>query len=90
MVHAVGYFGSAGAAVMWIPQAVRAVRLRRQTAALAGISLAAYVMAMVFNALLLSYGLLASAGPVVLAGCVNLACATVITSVLLLSRGTPG
>jgi hypothetical protein len=81
MVQAVGYFGSAGAAVMWIPQAVRAVRLRRQTSALAGISPAAYVMAMAF-------GLLTNAGPVVLAGCVNLACATVITSVLLRSRGT--
>jgi uncharacterized protein with PQ loop repeat len=88
MIQVVGYLGSAGAAVMWIPQAVRAVRLRRHGSALAGISPATYATAMAFNALLLTYGLLADAGPVVLAGAVNLACATVIMTVVLRARGT--
>jgi hypothetical protein len=43
-------------------------------------------MAMVFNALLVSYGLLNHAGPVMLAGCINLVCASVIVSVLLRAR----
>lgn len=86
MIQVVGYLGSAGAAVMWIPQAHRAIRLRRQAAALAGISLAAYLWATVFNALLLTYGLMSHAGPVVLAGSVNLACAAVIVTTLVAAR----
>jgi uncharacterized protein with PQ loop repeat len=86
VVQAVGYLGSAGAAVMWVPQALRAVRHRRQAPALAGISPAAYLLAMAFNALLLTYGLLTHARPVVLAGSINLACATVIVTVLVLAR----
>jgi uncharacterized protein with PQ loop repeat len=88
VIQAVGYLGSAGAAVMWVPQALRAVRRRHQVSSLAGLSATAYIMAMVFNALLLTYGLLNHADPVVVAGTVNLACATVTVTVVLLARRT--
>ena len=86
MIQAVGYLGSAGAALMWVPQALRAVRHRRDPSTLAGISPAAYLVAMAFNALLLTYGALSHAGPVELAGCMNFLCASVIVSVVLLAR----
>ncbi len=73
---------------MWVPQALRAVHHRRSPATLAGISLAAYLVAIGFNALLLSYGLLSHAGPVVVAGAVNLGCAAIIVTVLLMARRT--
>jgi uncharacterized protein with PQ loop repeat len=84
VIEVVGYFGSAGAAVMWLPQVVRVIRHRNDLDALAGISAVAYLTAVLFNALLLSYGWLSHAAPVVLAGSVNLGCASVI--VLLLGR----
>lgn len=71
---------------MWVPQAVRAVRHRHQLDVLAGISLVSFTTAIVFNALLLSYGWVSDALPVVLAGAVNLACATVIVAVVLWAR----
>jgi uncharacterized protein with PQ loop repeat len=86
VIQVVGYLGSLGAAVMWIPQTHRAVRNRRDRATLAGISLTAYAVAAVFNALLVVYGLLSDAGPVVVAGAVNVVCATAIVSVLLTAR----
>ncbi|HWJ81168.1 MAG TPA: hypothetical protein VNS55_02925 [Nocardioides sp.] len=86
MIEAVGYVGSAGAALMWMPQAARALRHRRQAARLAGISASAYLWAIAFNALLLGYGLLGHAAPVVLAGSVNLACASLIVAVVLVAR----
>lgn len=88
MIQVVGYLASLGAAVMWIPQTHRAVRNRRDLATLAGISLTAYAVAAAFNALLLTYGLLSDAGPVVVAGTVNLVCATAIVAVLLHARRT--
>jgi uncharacterized protein with PQ loop repeat len=86
VIQAVGYLGSAGAALMWVPQAFRAVRHRRDPSTLAGISLVAYLVAMAFNALLLTYGVLSDAGPVQLAGCLNFVCAGVIVSVVLRAR----
>ncbi|GAA4821359.1 hypothetical protein ACFQ0K_19510 [Nocardioides caeni] len=86
MIEAVGYVGSAGAASMWIPQAWRAVRHRADPDLLAPISLATYLVAMAFNALLITYGATKSAAPVVVAGVANLVCATVIVAVLLRSR----
>jgi hypothetical protein len=86
MIQAVGYLGSAGAAVMWIPQAARAVRGRHDAATLAALSPIAYIIAIVFNALLLVYGRAASARPVELAGAVNMTCATTIVVVLLAAR----
>jgi uncharacterized protein with PQ loop repeat len=90
VIQVVGYLGSLGAAVMWIPQTHRAVRNRRDLTRLAGISLTAYVVAAVFNALLLAYGLLSDAGPVVVAGAVNLVCATAIVAVLVGARRSVG
>jgi uncharacterized protein with PQ loop repeat len=86
VIQLVGYVGSAGAAMMWIPQAHRVVRHRRRLEMLEGISLASYVAAIVFNALLVTYGSLNGAAPVVLAGTVNLACASVIATVVALQR----
>jgi uncharacterized protein with PQ loop repeat len=86
MIEAIGYVGSAGAACMWMPQAYRAIRLRHDPAALAALSTTAYATAIVFNALLLTYGVLSSAVPVALAGAINLGCATVILSVLVSVR----
>lgn len=81
MIEAIGYVGSAGAAAMWVPQAVHAVRHRHDGAAIAGISVASYSLAVVFNALLLAYGLGTHATPVVVAGVVNLLCSAVIVLV---------
>lgn len=91
MIEAIGYVGSAGAATMWLPQTARAIQHRHDAATLAGLSLRAYLTAVVFNALLLAYGLAMHAHPVTLAGAVNLVCATVIVSVLARrgSRGRP-
>ena len=90
MLQAIGYVGSAGAALMWVPQAFRAVRHRRDAQALAGISPVASLGAVLFNALLLSYGLTSDAAPVVVAGSANLVCATVIVAVLATSRRASG
>lgn len=78
MIEAIGYVGSAGAATMWLPQAVRAVRHRRDPGALASLSRTTYTVAIGFNILLATYGSLEHARPVVLAGVVNLVCASVI------------
>lgn len=86
MIEAVGYLGSAGAAVMWLPQTARALRGRHDAAALSALSPVAYLTAIVFNALLLGYGLSTQARPVELAGAVNLTCATTIVAVLAASR----
>ena len=86
MIQTIGYLGTTGAALMWVPQAVRAVRHRADIHAIAGISLTTYLLAIVFNALLLTYGLLKDATPVALAGSINLACATVIVGVVLGTR----
>lgn len=82
MIEVVGYVGSAGAATMWLPQAARAVRHRHDDERLASLSLATYAVALVFNSLLLTYGLVHDARPVVVAGVVNLGCAAVIVTVL--------
>jgi hypothetical protein len=71
---------------MWIPQASRTVRRRHDLVALAGISLVSYAIALAFNALLLTYGLVNGAWPVALAGCLNLACAAVILVVVARAR----
>ena len=86
MIEVVGYVGSAGAALMWLPQASRALAGRRDPAAVAGISPASYLLAMLFNALLTAYGALEHATPVVVAGCVNFCCAIAILTAISLSR----
>lgn len=86
MIQLVGYVGSAGAALMWLPQAQRALRGRENPAALAAISPASYLLAAVFNAMLAAYGSLEHAIPVVVAGCVNLCCALTILAAVSASR----
>jgi uncharacterized protein with PQ loop repeat len=86
MIQVVGYLASIGAGLMWLPQAWRAVRLRHDAHALAGISAVAYLTAVAFNALLLTYGVLNGAPPVVVAGCVNVVCAGVIVAIVLPRR----
>lgn len=78
MIEAIGYVGSAGAATMWLPQAFRAVRHRADPEALAALSRTTYTVAIVFNILLTTYGSVEHARPVMLAGVVNLVCASVI------------
>jgi uncharacterized protein with PQ loop repeat len=89
VIQTIGYLGSAGAAVMWVPQAVRAVRARHDAAVLAALSPAAYLVAIAFNALLLVYGLSVAARPVEVAGAVNLLCAGTIVAVLVSARMRP-
>jgi hypothetical protein len=86
MFEAIGYVGAVGSASMWAPQAVRVVRLRRDVEALAAISASAYAIAVGFNALLVVYGSSAHAVPVVVAGVLNLACATLIFGMLQRTR----
>ena len=86
MIDAVGYLASVGAACMWLPQTVRAFRLRHAETALEGLSLSAYAVAVVFNAPLLTYGTVEHARPVQVAGALNLLCAAVIVG-LLVRRG---
>lgn len=86
MIEAVGYVGTAGAATMWVPQAVRAVRHRADPEALGALSRGTYLVAIVFNVLLITYGSSMHARPVVLAGVVNLVCAAVIVGAVTLGR----
>lgn len=88
MIEAIGYLASAGAASMWLPQTVRAFRLRHAGTAMEGLSLPAYAVAVLFNALLLSYGTLEHARPVMVAGALNLACALVIVTLLVRRRAS--
>ncbi|HJQ06966.1 MAG TPA: hypothetical protein VJ872_16070 [Nocardioides sp.] len=89
-IEAVGFVGSAGAAVMWVPQAVRVLRLRRSGLPLQGVSAGAYAVAIVFNVLLAWYGLTEHAVPVVVAGTVNLVCAAVIVGAIAVPRRSAG
>lgn len=89
VVEAVGYVGSAGAASMWVPQAVRALRHRAAGDELSGLSLGGYSVAIAFNALLIAYAVLSHAAPVLVAGCVNLVCAAVIVVTLTRPRPRP-
>ena len=86
MIEAIGYVGAVGSASMWAPQAARVIRLRSDVEALAGISASAYGIAVVFNVLLIAYGTSEHALPVVVAGVVNLLCATLIFAMLQRSR----
>jgi len=83
VVQVIGFLGSLGAAAMWWPQAVRLLRRRHDPDARRGVSASTYLVALVFNALLLGYGLVHVALPVVLAAAGNLVCASVILAVLL-------
>jgi hypothetical protein len=86
LIEAIGYVGAAGAASMWMPQMVRAIRNRRDHDALHGLSLGGYAVAIVFNALLIAYSATTAARPALVAGIVNLVCAFVIVAFVLPSR----
>ena len=86
MIELLGYLASAGAVSMWLPQAWRVLRLRHSQSALAGISLTGYSIAVVFNALLLAYGLGTHSIPVALAGGVNLVLTALIVTTVGLAR----
>jgi hypothetical protein len=85
VVSLVGYLAGLGAVSMWVPQAWRVHVNRHDAAVLAGISALAYAVGMLFNALLLTYGVGSRSGPVALSGGVNLVLCSFITVVV--SRG---
>jgi len=82
VVGLVGYLASLGAISMWMPQAWRVHRHRHDAAVLAGVSVLAYVTAMVFNGLLLAYGVGSDSVPVALSGGVNLLMSGFIVAVV--------
>jgi uncharacterized protein with PQ loop repeat len=86
MIDAIGYLASLGALLMWLPQGWRVIRHRRDPKDLAAISVAAYYTGMLFNALLLVYGIGTHAIPVVVAACVNLVMSLLIVTVVTRSR----
>ncbi|HEY3737834.1 MAG TPA: hypothetical protein VGL26_10365 [Jatrophihabitans sp.] len=89
MIEFVGYLASAGAIAMWLPQVVRTLRNRNDTAHLQAISLGAYGVGVVFNGLLISYGALTGSVPVIAAGCVNVICSLLIVSLKVISDRAP-
>ena len=86
MINAIGYLASLGALLMWLPQGWRVIHHRQDEEALAGISVAAYSTGMLFNALLLVYGIGTSGTPVIVAACVNLVMSSVIVTVVTKGR----
>lgn len=88
MVGLIGYLASLGAISMWVPQAWRVHRHRHDVAVLAGVSVLAYATAMVFNGLLLAYGVGSDSVPVALSGAVNLVMSGFIVAVVSRRRAT--
>ena len=86
VIDAIGYLASVGALLMWLPQGWRVVQRRQQRGTLEGISVGAYATGMLFNSLLLIYGIGTDAVPVVVAACVNLAMSSLIVVVVTRSR----
>jgi uncharacterized protein with PQ loop repeat len=86
VIDAIGYLASLGALLMWLPQGWRVIRHREDKQALAGISVPAYSTGMLFNALLLVYGIGTSGIPVVVAACVNLVLSSLIVTVVTRAR----
>lgn len=88
MVRLIGYLASLGAISMWVPRAWRVHRHRHDVAVLAGVSVLAYATAMVFNGLLLAYGVGSDSVPVALSGAVNLVMSGFIVAVVSRRRAT--
>jgi uncharacterized protein with PQ loop repeat len=86
MIDAIGYLASLGALLMWLPQGWRVIHQRHDGESLAGISVAAYYAGMLFNALLLVYGIGTNGVPVVVAACVNLVMSMLIVTVVTKAR----
>ncbi|MGB8196986.1 MAG: hypothetical protein WCF25_08270 [Acidimicrobiales bacterium] len=89
MIDAIGYLASLGALLMWLPQGWRVIHHRGDEKALAGISVMAYSTGMLFNALLLVYGIGTSGLPIIVAACVNLTMSSVIVTVVTKARARP-
>jgi uncharacterized protein with PQ loop repeat len=89
VIDAIGYLASLGALLMWLPQGWRVVRHRQETGTLAGVSVAAYSTGVLFNTLLLVYGIGTRGIPVIVAACVNLAMSSLIVAVVTKSRARP-
>jgi uncharacterized protein with PQ loop repeat len=86
VIDAIGYLASLGALLMWLPQGWRVIHHRQEVKDLAGISIAAYSTGMLFNALLLIYGIGTSGIPVIVAACVNLLMSSLIVTVVTRAR----
>jgi uncharacterized protein with PQ loop repeat len=86
MIDVVGYLASLGALLMWLPQGLRVVHHRHEAGALAGISVGAYSTGMLFNVLLLIYGIGTHGIPVIVAASVNLVMSSLIAVVVARSR----
>jgi uncharacterized protein with PQ loop repeat len=86
VIDAIGYLASLGALLMWLPQGWRVVKRRQDEGTLEGISVSAYATGMLFNTLLLIYGIGTDAVPVAVAACVNLAMSSLIVVVVTRSR----
>ena len=86
MIDAIGYLASLGALLMWLPQGWRVIQQRHDVRALSGISVTAYYAGMLFNALLLVYGIGTHGVPVIVAACVNLVMSLLIVSVVTRTR----
>jgi uncharacterized protein with PQ loop repeat len=89
VIDAIGYLASLGALLMWLPQGWRVIRRKEDTQALAGISIAAYATGMLFNALLLVYGIGTNGIPVIVAASVNLVMSSLIVTVVTRARRRP-
>jgi uncharacterized protein with PQ loop repeat len=85
VIDAIGYLASLGALLMWLPQGWRILH-QREVEKLEGVSVAAYGTGMLFNSLLLIYGIGTSGVPVIAAACVNLAMSSLIVAVVTRSR----
>jgi len=86
VIDVIGYLASLGALLMWLPQGWRVIHRRQEVKELAGISIAAYSTGMLFNALLLVYGIGTSGIPVIVAACVNLLMSSLIVTVVTRAR----
>lgn len=86
VIDVIGYLASLGALLMWLPQGWRVIRRRLDPDALEGISVSAYATGMLFNVLLLVYGIGTGGTPVIVAASVNLVMSSLIAAVVSKSR----
>jgi uncharacterized protein with PQ loop repeat len=86
VIELVGYLASLGAIAMWLPQVVRTLRHRHDRAYLHAISLGGFGMGIAFNALLIVYGTMTHAIPVIAAGGVNIVCSMLIVGLKVQAR----
>jgi len=86
VIEAIGFLASIGAVSMWLPQALRAYRQRHDAATLAGLSVTAFSVAVLFNALLLVYGIGTDSAPVALSGGANFVMSALIVAIVARGR----